>query len=161
MTRDEAISIAERHAQAMDWPWEGPVYAGREWVWLRCWYRWVVTAPAPNQPGSVIVTVNPWTGAIEDNSITAHVYNWPLRIRNPSFLDFQPSPLWFQFVTAPLTFSLWLLDRTLWATDLLCFWVAELRKPRCPRCRARLRTRTAQQCPKCHLAWHGRPKPTL
>jgi hypothetical protein len=157
MTRDQAIATAKEHAIAKGWRWLTPVYAGREWVWRRLWYRWVVTAPAPAQPGSIVIAINVKTGMVEENAIVAHVHDWLRRVHNPSFFDFQPTPLWFQFLTAPITL---LLDLTIAMIDG-CFaigeWIRELRKPLCPKCGARLRTRMAQQCPKCHVSWRGSP----
>jgi hypothetical protein len=159
MTRDEAIATAQDHAIANGWRWTPPVSAGREWVWLRFWFRWVVTAPAPAQPGSIVITINASSGAVENVFFVGHVFDWLRRVRNPSFLDFQPTPLWFQFLTAPLTLVVTLLSVAIDYFFAIRDWVVELSKPRCPRCGARLRTSIAQQCPKCHLSWHGAPRP--
>jgi hypothetical protein len=159
MTRDEAIAIAKEHAASKGWLLAPPVHAGREWVWLRFWFRWVVTAPAPAQPGSIVITINASSGAVENVFFVGHVSDWLRRVQNPSFFDFQPTPLWFQFVTAPITLVIASLTVVIDCFSAMENWVGEMRKPRCPVCGARLRTKMARQCPKCHHSWHDAPIP--
>lgn len=157
MTRDEAILTAARYAKENDFPWVGPVFAGRQWIWWRCWFRWIVTAPAPTQVCSVVVMLSDRTGAVEEMSIVSHVYAPPRH--PPSFFDFYPRPLWYQFLFAPIQL---LLSSALMLSDAFSWVEGKYRLsriPKCPRCGAKLRTEIAEQCPACHLEWHGKPMP--
>lgn len=155
MNNEEAVAIARQHAERINCTWDEPVFAGREWVWRRCWFRWVVTSPAPSRPGSIEVAINDSSGVIEGVGFVAHVPNWLARVKSPSFFDYTPPPLWLQFALAPVRVLFWLMNSVFSVSD----WIKKMRKSRCPRCRARLRTRIARQCLKCHFAWHGKPMP--
>ena len=157
MARDEAISIAEGYARTKDFPWEGRVYAEREWMWRRFWFRWVVTAPAPVQIGSLRFSIHYQTQSFEDLFISTHVYE--LRRDPPSFFDFYPRPLWYQFLTAPVRLLVFMPFLLMDGVDWMVEKYRLSRMPHCPRCGAMLRTSVAEQCPACHLEWHGRAMP--
>jgi hypothetical protein len=72
MTRDEAIRRAKADVVAQGRDWLEPAFAGRQWVFRRCWFRWVVTAPAPTRSGSSQVTINDRTGRVEENRFIIH-----------------------------------------------------------------------------------------
>jgi hypothetical protein len=73
-------------------------------------------------------------------------------------------PRWFQYLVVVLSYVLkpleillgpvfWLLERI---TKAWLIW----RLPRCPDCRAKLRTKLAKQCVECGKSWRDAPSPT-
>lgn len=168
MTADEAMGIAREAAgnyrsdwmgpRDDGWKWAEPICAGREWVWPRLWYRWVVTVPPPpeNAPFPILsVFVNDRTGAVEEVRTTLHVYNW---IYFETLAPHQPPPLWVQFALTPFRPIGWSLDLLSYVVSLpidLVHWAFRRRPARCPECGDHLPTSKAQQCFHCGADWHG------
>lgn len=68
-----------------------------------------------------------------------------------------PPPRWF-YALMPLELlvrpAFWILDR------IVKTWLI-WRLPRCPACRAKLRTKLAKQCVECGKAWRDAPSPAV
>ena len=146
MTENEAIQVAKRAAQSRRWEIQfRPITAflvddhsplltlphGREYVG-----KWVVPAGS-SYVGPIDILIDDQSGRV----------TW---INGPP-------PLWIQRFWIVVT---WMISPIFW--PFVAFYSIErawhhFRLPRCPRCRSKLRTRIAQQCPKCRYDWHDLP----
>jgi hypothetical protein len=143
MTESEAIEIAQRAAKCRRWRIQfRPITAhlvdaqspyasmprGPEYIG-----KWIILAGS-SYAGPVNILVDDQTGRV----------TW---INGPP-------PLWLQRILTVLSWITLILMLPLDAITAVGNAWYKFRLPRCPRCRSKLRTPIAQQCPKCRYAWH-------